>query len=142
VSGLTWVFAFLAFGTAATAMQVLFCVFNSLQGFFIFMFLNIREKPVRKAWKGFFTRCGRRAATARLTVRGPRGGEGRQGRHEVVPFKSDGTGTETNTGKSTGMSDESRPTDQTTLTEGVERGGKESTENCGRVSIATADVHG
>ena len=30
-------------------MQFLFCIFNSLQGFFIFLFLVVREKPIRKA---------------------------------------------------------------------------------------------
>jgi hypothetical protein len=56
-SGLTWSFALFAtlFDAAvneslAAVMHFLFCAFNSLQGFFIFLLLNLREKSVRKAW--------------------------------------------------------------------------------------------
>ena len=36
--GITWIFALLAIGRATMIFQWLFCVFNSLQGFFIFLF--------------------------------------------------------------------------------------------------------
>jgi len=55
--GLTWLFCLLSVDGSVIAMNFLFCIFNSLQGFFIFLFLNVREKPVRKAWKTFFLRC-------------------------------------------------------------------------------------
>jgi hypothetical protein len=58
--GLTWIFAlFAVINSAALVMQILFCVFNSLQGFLIFLFLNIRDKSVRKAWCSLFTACRR-----------------------------------------------------------------------------------
>ena len=38
-------------------MQILFCVFNSLQGLLIFVFLNIRERPVRQAWSQLLRRA-------------------------------------------------------------------------------------
>lgn len=52
--GLTWLFCLLSVDGSVIAMDFLFCIFNSLQGFFIFLFLNIREKPVRQAWKALF----------------------------------------------------------------------------------------
>jgi G protein-coupled receptor 64/G protein-coupled receptor 126 len=58
--GLTWIFAlFAVINSAALVMQILFCVFNSLQGFLIFLFLNIRDKSVRKARCSLFTACHR-----------------------------------------------------------------------------------
>jgi hypothetical protein len=36
--------------SATTVVYYLFCAFNSLQGFFIFLLLNLREKSVREAW--------------------------------------------------------------------------------------------
>ena len=62
--GLTWLFAFFAIDGAAIVMQFLFCIFNSLQGFFIFIFLNIREKPVRQAWAKLCCRCCTKPNTA------------------------------------------------------------------------------
>jgi hypothetical protein len=57
VMGLTWLFAFFAIDRVATAFQILFCIFNSLQGVFIFVFLNVREKAIRDAWLKLFRRC-------------------------------------------------------------------------------------
>ena len=48
--GITWVFALLAVGKATIFFQWLFCIFNSLQGFFIFVFYTIRNQDVKKAW--------------------------------------------------------------------------------------------
>ena len=48
--GITWVFALLAVGKATIFFQWLFCVFNSLQGFFIFVFYTVRNQDVKKAW--------------------------------------------------------------------------------------------
>lgn len=48
--GLTWVFGLLAVGKATTFFQWLFCIFNSLQGFFIFLFYTVRNTDVRKEW--------------------------------------------------------------------------------------------
>ena len=50
--GTTWTFALLAVGKATLIFQWLFCVFNSLQGFFIFYFYTVRNQDVRKAYLG------------------------------------------------------------------------------------------
>ena len=52
--GLTWVFAILAIGELRDFFQWLFCIFNSLQGFFIFIFYTLRSIEVRREWKRFF----------------------------------------------------------------------------------------
>ena len=48
--GITWVFAFLAVGELTTFFQWLFCIFNSLQGFFFFIFYTLCSKNVRTSW--------------------------------------------------------------------------------------------
>ena len=48
--GITWIFALLAVGKATIYFQWLFCILNSLQGFFIFVFYTLRNKDVKKAW--------------------------------------------------------------------------------------------
>ena len=48
--GLTWLFALLAVGKATELFQWLFCIFNSLQGFFIFIFYTLRNTDVRREW--------------------------------------------------------------------------------------------
>lgn len=47
--GITWVFALLAVGQATMIFQWLFCILNSLQGFFIFLFYTVRNQEVRNA---------------------------------------------------------------------------------------------
>ena len=48
--GITWVFVLLAVGKATIYFQWLFCIVNSLQGFFIFVFYTVRNEDVKKAW--------------------------------------------------------------------------------------------
>ncbi|XP_071811588.1 uncharacterized protein [Apostichopus japonicus] len=48
--GLTWVFGFLAIGGAQFIFNLLFLIFNSLQGFFIFVFFCLRQEEVRQVW--------------------------------------------------------------------------------------------
>ena len=48
--GLTWIIGLFAVADLKFAVQVLFCVFNSLQGFFIFVFYCARNQDVRKEW--------------------------------------------------------------------------------------------
>ena len=55
--GITWIFALLAVGKATMYFQWLFCVFNSLQGFFIFVFYTLRNQDVKKSW----AKLGRRS---------------------------------------------------------------------------------
>lgn len=49
--GLTWVFAILAVGEVRDFFQWMFCIFNSLQGFFIFVFYTLRSAEARREWK-------------------------------------------------------------------------------------------
>ena len=51
ILGLTWLFAVLAVGKLTETFQWLFCIFNSLQGFFIFVFYTARNNDARKEWK-------------------------------------------------------------------------------------------
>ena len=52
--GLTWVLGLLAIGELTYTFQLLFTIFNSLQGFFIFVFYTLMNKEVSKEWKKFF----------------------------------------------------------------------------------------
>ena len=49
--GCTWVFALFAVGKAVITFQWLFCIFNSLQGFFIFIFYVVRKFEVRNLFQ-------------------------------------------------------------------------------------------
>ena len=49
--GVTWVFGYLAIGDAHEIFQWLFCVTNSLQGLFIFIFYVLLNEALIKAWK-------------------------------------------------------------------------------------------
>ena len=49
--GTTWIFGILAIGDLRYFFQCLFCVFNSLQGCFIFLFYTVRNAEARKHWK-------------------------------------------------------------------------------------------
>ncbi|XP_072041705.1 adhesion G-protein coupled receptor G7-like [Amphiura filiformis] len=53
VLGLTWVFGFLAIDKATFAFQILFCVFNSLQGVFIFILFCVMQPDVKQAVSSF-----------------------------------------------------------------------------------------
>ncbi|CAL8269840.1 unnamed protein product [Boreogadus saida] len=49
--GLTWLSAFFAVGPLRMVMLYLFCILNSLQGFFIFVFHCLTKENVRKQWR-------------------------------------------------------------------------------------------
>eukprot|EP00794_Sanderia_malayensis_P014331 gene14331-15822_t len=53
--GITWVIGLFAIDVLTLPVQILFCIFNSLQGLFIFLFYCIRNADVRKKWKSM---CG------------------------------------------------------------------------------------
>ncbi|XP_047141677.1 uncharacterized protein LOC105843740 isoform X1 [Hydra vulgaris] len=60
--GTTWLFAILAVGKLKVAFQWLFCIFNSLQGFFIFLFYTLDNKKVKEQWVSFlYEKCGWRS---------------------------------------------------------------------------------
>ncbi|CAL8267433.1 unnamed protein product [Merluccius merluccius] len=56
--GLTWGFAFFAWGPVNLAFMYLFAIFNSLQGFFIFVFHCAVKENVRRQWRTYFC-CGK-----------------------------------------------------------------------------------
>ena len=49
-AGITWVFGLVATGGASDVFAVLFCLLNTLQGFFIFILYCMRSEDVREAW--------------------------------------------------------------------------------------------
>ena len=54
--GLTWIFGILAIDDAKLPIQYLFCIFNSLQGMFVFIFFVIlparKKQQLRKHLRG------------------------------------------------------------------------------------------
>nr|XP_020669684.1 adhesion G-protein coupled receptor G6 [Pogona vitticeps] len=56
--GMTWGFAFFAWGPMYLPFVYLFCVFNSLQGLFIFIFHCAMKENVQKQWRRHLC-CGR-----------------------------------------------------------------------------------
>ena len=58
--GLTWLFGALTITVAAVNLlsQILFVIFSSLQGFFIFLFFCVFNKEARESWKEVLS-CGR-----------------------------------------------------------------------------------
>ncbi|KAL2095282.1 hypothetical protein ACEWY4_010001 [Coilia grayii] len=56
--GLTWGFAFFAWGPVNLAFMYLFAIFNSFQGFFIFVFHCAVKENVRRQWRTYLC-CGK-----------------------------------------------------------------------------------
>uniref|UniRef100_A0A4W5JDH7 Si:dkey-259j3.5 n=1 Tax=Hucho hucho TaxID=62062 RepID=A0A4W5JDH7_9TELE len=56
--GLTWGFAFFAWGPVNLAFMYLFAIFNSFQGFFIFLFHCAVKENVRRQWRTYLC-CGK-----------------------------------------------------------------------------------
>ncbi|XP_034034360.1 adhesion G-protein coupled receptor G2-like [Thalassophryne amazonica] len=56
--GLTWGFAFFAWGPVNLPFMYLFAIFNSLQGFFIFVFYCAMKENVRRQWRTYLC-CGK-----------------------------------------------------------------------------------
>ena len=56
--GLTWLFGALTVSAASPAFQWMFVIFNTLQGFFLFVFFCIIGKDAREEWIHFLT-CGK-----------------------------------------------------------------------------------
>ncbi|KAJ8278162.1 hypothetical protein GJAV_G00084580 [Gymnothorax javanicus] len=56
--GLTWGFAFFAWGPVNLAFMYIFAILNSLQGFFIFVFHCALKDNVRRQWRAYLC-CGK-----------------------------------------------------------------------------------
>lgn len=86
--GVTWVFAVFAIKDATTVFQWLFCIFNSLQGFFIFIFYTVRSKDVRKEWRRF---CGIKSKAPASSSTGAHGYELSAAKKGTYDAKKTGT---------------------------------------------------
>lgn len=64
--GLTWVFGFLSLSRARFISNLLFVLFCSLQGLFVFFLFCLRQKETRDVWKYFFG-CRKRETTLTST---------------------------------------------------------------------------
>ena len=53
--GLTWVLAALTISEASLVFQILFAAFNSLQGFFLFLFFCVFHEDAQNFWKQVFS---------------------------------------------------------------------------------------
>ena len=58
--GLTWLFGILAINDAKIAFQYLFCIFNTLQGLFVFILFCILPTTIRKQLRGLLRKKTRR----------------------------------------------------------------------------------
>ena len=60
--GLTWLFAILTISVPGLReiFQILFTIFNSFQGFFIFLFFCVLNKEARDSWRELFSRGEKR----------------------------------------------------------------------------------
>ncbi|XP_039976498.1 adhesion G-protein coupled receptor G2 [Xiphias gladius] len=56
--GLTWSVGFFSFGPGRVILMYLFSIFNTLQGFFVFLFHCLMKENVRKQWRAHLC-CGR-----------------------------------------------------------------------------------
>lgn len=54
VLGLTWIFGLFAIGSMKILFQILFCIFASLTGFFIFILYILTSKTKRTCWNSKF----------------------------------------------------------------------------------------
>ncbi len=82
--GLTWIFGFLAINGATLLFQWLFCIFNSFQGVFIFIFFCLKQKDVRETVFSSFRRS-KQSTTASSTS-----GQLTSSRSGKSPFHSTG----------------------------------------------------
>ena len=62
--GLTWIFGMLAIDEAKVTFQYLFCIFNTLQGLFVFIFFGILPSGTRIQLRGVFQRADKAAHRA------------------------------------------------------------------------------
>ena len=77
--GTAWVFGIFAVGDLRNVFQWLFCVFNSLQGLFIFLFYTVRNPETKKQWMGVFKL--QTTETNSLTADGSKCKSGKKGRN-------------------------------------------------------------
>ncbi|XP_071826317.1 uncharacterized protein [Apostichopus japonicus] len=60
--GMTWIFGYVSILGLKTLFNILFCIFNSLQGFCIFVFFGVCQPDVRAIWIGWLRVCRTRTS--------------------------------------------------------------------------------
>ncbi|XP_037118984.1 adhesion G-protein coupled receptor G6-like [Syngnathus acus] len=75
--GLTWIIGFVSLGEARETMMYLFTIFNSLQGFFVFLFHCLMKENVQKQWRMYLC-CGALRLTKRSDWSATAGGPSRK----------------------------------------------------------------
>ena len=88
--GLSWLFGAFTINYASILFSWLFVIFNSLQGFLLFLFFCVIGKDAREEWKSVFT-CGRSRQKRRLrgTMRSKTGQEKSTANTYLTSRKSD-----------------------------------------------------
>lgn len=88
--GLTWVLAAFTINGASLIFQILFAVFNSMQGFFIFIFFCVLSSDVRQLWSEIV--CGRYAkqSTSSTGDKGYSSGQHRSEANKIPKTASSG----------------------------------------------------
>ena len=92
VLGLTWVFGIFAVKDAKLVFQYLFCIFNSLQGLFVFLFYCVLSEDTRGKYKRVL--CGKEGTRSSETGQKVRGSSGEPGSRGV---NTQSTGVSANT---------------------------------------------
>jgi len=94
--GLSWLFGAFTISGASIVFSWLFVIFNSLQGFFLFLFFCVIGKDARDEWKSLFT-CGQskkkkvRSTIMRGNVRSKTSGSGLTAGTYLTSRRSDTT---------------------------------------------------
>ncbi|XP_071826315.1 uncharacterized protein [Apostichopus japonicus] len=77
--GMTWIFGYVSILGLKTLSNILFCTFNSLQGFCIFVFFGVRQNDVRVIWAGWLRVCRTRTSfeTSSMSIGLPSSSKGK-----------------------------------------------------------------
>ncbi|XP_071826307.1 uncharacterized protein [Apostichopus japonicus] len=77
--GMTWIFGYVSILGLKTLSNILFCIFNSLQGFCIFVFFGVRQNDVRAIWVGWLRVCRTRTSfeTSSMSIGLPSSSKGK-----------------------------------------------------------------
>ena len=88
--GLTWIFGALTVDKASLAFQVIFVILNSLQGFFIFLFLCVFGRDARELWLEVLL-CGRYKSTYLHPSSAPTSSAGKKATNILLSANTTGT---------------------------------------------------
>ena len=114
--GLTWVFGALTVREASTAFQFVFAIFNSLQGFFIFLFFCVFGEEAKTFWQQVLC-CRWKVAGA--TISAHPNSQLLKGTVPRKPLKTDGIGNDLRFGLSASNDNAALQLSGTTLRESM-----------------------